>query len=64
MGGDKAYDMADFVAECRNLKVTPPVAQNLELTRWERDSMRARHSMQGTPSVRERGSAWKSVSDG
>ncbi|MGC2709528.1 MAG: transposase, partial [Candidatus Sulfotelmatobacter sp.] len=29
-GGDKAYDTSDFVAECRNLKVTPPVAQNLE----------------------------------
>ena len=28
-GGDKAYDTADFVAECRNLKVTPHVAQNL-----------------------------------
>jgi len=28
--GDKAYDTADFVAECRNLKVTPHVAQNLE----------------------------------
>jgi transposase len=27
--GDKAYDTADFVAECRNLKVTPHVAQNL-----------------------------------
>jgi len=23
VGGDKAYDTADFVAECRNLKVTP-----------------------------------------
>ena len=28
MGGDKAYDTAE--AECRNLKVTPHVAQNLE----------------------------------
>ena len=28
-GGDKAYDTADFVAECRNLEVTPHVAQNL-----------------------------------
>ena len=26
--GDKTYDTADFVAECRNLKVTPHVAQN------------------------------------
>jgi hypothetical protein len=30
VGGDKAYGTADFVAECRNLKVTPHVAQNLE----------------------------------
>ena len=30
VGGDKAYDTADFVAECRHLKVTPHVAQNLE----------------------------------
>ena len=30
VGGDKAYDTADFVAERRNLKVTPHVAQNLE----------------------------------
>ena len=30
VGGDKAYDTADFVAECRNLQVTPHVAQNLE----------------------------------
>jgi transposase len=29
VGGDKAYDTADFVAECRNLNVTPHVAQNL-----------------------------------
>src|SRR5207247_7782326 len=30
VGGDKAYDATDFVAECRNLRVTPNVAQNLE----------------------------------
>jgi transposase len=28
VGADKAYDTADFVAECRNLQVTPHVAQN------------------------------------
>lgn len=28
VGADKAYDTADFVAECRGLKVTPHVAQN------------------------------------
>src|SRR5207237_880495 len=30
VGGDKAYDATDFVAECRNLRVTPHVTQNLE----------------------------------
>jgi len=29
-GGDKGYDTLDFVAECRNLQVTPHVAQNHE----------------------------------
>jgi transposase len=29
-GADKGYDTADFVAECRNLQVTPHVAQNHE----------------------------------
>jgi transposase len=28
VGADKAYDTKDFLAECRNLKVTPHVAQN------------------------------------
>jgi transposase len=28
LGADKGYDTRDFVAECRNLKVTPQVAQN------------------------------------
>src|SRR5215472_16366273 len=29
VGGDKAFDTAEFVRECRNLQVTPHVAQNL-----------------------------------
>ena len=29
-GGDKGFDTCDFVAECRNLQVTPHVAQNHE----------------------------------
>src|SRR5262249_37963850 len=28
VGADKAYDTKDFVEECRNLNVTPHVAQN------------------------------------
>src|SRR5690242_14322068 len=30
VGGDKGFDTQGFVAECRNLRVTPHVAQNLE----------------------------------
>jgi transposase len=30
VGADKAYDTRDFVAECRNMKVTPHVAQNVK----------------------------------
>lgn len=29
-GGDKGFDNAEFVRECRNMWVTPHVAQNLE----------------------------------
>src|SRR5262249_45049734 len=29
VGGDKGFDTAEFVRECRNLGVTPHVAQNL-----------------------------------
>jgi transposase len=29
VGGDKGFDTAEFVRECRNLRVTPHVAQNL-----------------------------------
>jgi len=29
VGGDKGYDTKDYVAECRNLNVTPHVAQNM-----------------------------------
>ena len=28
VGGDKGFDTQGFVAECRNMKVTPHVAQN------------------------------------
>jgi transposase len=30
VGADKAYDTKDFVAECRNMNVTPHVAQNIK----------------------------------
>ena len=50
VGGDKAYDTADFVAECRNLKVTPHVAQNLE--RPGGSAIDARHATPDMPSSR------------
>jgi hypothetical protein len=30
-GGDKGYDTADFIKECRHMAVTPHVAQNTGL---------------------------------
>jgi hypothetical protein len=63
VGGDKAYDTADFVAECRNLKVTPHVAQTWSDPVGAR-LMPARPSTPDMPSVRGRGNALKSASDG
>lgn len=63
VGGDRAYDTADFVAECRNLKVTPHVAQNLSDPVGVR-LMLAQRSTRDMPSVRGRGSVSKSASDG
>src|SRR5438445_6357607 len=40
VGGDKAYDTADFVTECRNLKVTPHVTENLERPGGRRNEAR------------------------
>ena len=28
VGGDKGFDTADFISECRHMRVTPHVAQN------------------------------------
>jgi len=36
VGADKAYDTKDFVAECRNLKLTPHVSQNLKRSGGQR----------------------------
>jgi hypothetical protein len=63
VGGDKAYDTADFLAECRNLKVTPHVAQNLERPGGSAIDARTRSTLD-MPSVRRRGSVSKSASDG
>jgi len=37
VAGDKGYDTKDFVAECRNMNVTPHVAQNDKRSGGERD---------------------------
>ena len=45
VAGDKGFDTADFVRECRNLWVTPQVAQNLGRRGGSAiDSRTARHA--------------------
>jgi len=60
VGGDKGYDTADFVAECRNLKVTPHVAKT-----WSgpvgAPLMLVRRSTPDMPSVRGKGNAFEEV---
>jgi transposase len=63
VGGDKAYDAADFVAECLNLKVTPHVDQNLERPGGSAIDARATQHV-GYAIVRERESTLKSASAG
>ena len=43
LGGDKAYDSADFVAEMRRLGVTPHVSQNTSGRRSAIDRRTTRH---------------------
>ncbi len=43
VGGDKGFDTAEFVAECRHMNVTPHVAQNDEAT-WRQRHRRANHA--------------------
>jgi hypothetical protein len=40
VGADKGYDTRGFVAECRNLQVTPHVAQNTA-RKWRQRNRRA-----------------------
>jgi len=44
LGGDKGYDTADFVAECRAMNVTPHVAQNTTNRQSAIDGRTTRHS--------------------
>ena len=46
VGGDKGFDTAEFVRECRNLHVTPHVAQNLGPKRRQRHR-RSHHATGG-----------------
>jgi transposase len=43
LGGDKAYDVEDFVNELRSMKVTPHVAQNTSKRRSAIDGRTTRH---------------------
>ena len=43
LGADKAYDVAEFVADLRELKVTPHVAQNTTNRRSAIDGRTTRH---------------------
>jgi len=63
VGGDKAYDTADFVAECRILKVTPHVAQNLERPGGSAIDARTTQHV-GYAISQRKGNALKSASDG
>ena len=47
MAADKAYDTADFVADCRKLGVTPHVAQNTTRRRSAIDGRTTRHTGHG-----------------
>src|SRR6476660_2223700 len=61
VGGDKGYDTKDFVAECRNLKVSPHVAQNTKRSGGSAiDERRTRHA--GYGSAKRSGSGSKRVS--
>ncbi len=43
LGGDKTYDSAEFVANCRAASVTPHVAQNTSIRRRTIDGRTTRH---------------------
>jgi hypothetical protein len=63
VGGDKGFDTAEFVAECRHMRVTPHVAQNHKRSGGSAiDEVRL--GMRVTGSANGSGSASKNVSDG
>ena len=54
LGGDKGFDTFEFVEECRHLRVTPHLAQNLT-RRGAAPLMAAPRASRATPSARRRG---------
>jgi len=55
VGGDKNYDTKDFVAEARNLKATPHVAQNIHARRRSAiDGRTTRHAGYGISQVKRK----------
>jgi hypothetical protein len=62
-GGDKGYDTADFVAECRHLGSRPTWRKTISAEAGA-PSMRGPHDTLVMPSANERGSASKNVSGG
>jgi len=63
VGGDKGFDTAEFVDECRHMKVTPHVAQNTSRPGGSAiDARTTRHA--GYSPVRRRENASKSASAG
>ena len=63
VGGDKRFDTADFVSECRHMQVTPHVAQN-DTRRGAAPSTSGRPGTKATASAKESGSGSRNVSDG
>ena len=63
VGGDKGFDTFGFVEECRNLRVTPHVAQNLGRC-GAAQLMAAPRGTLVTPSARRRGNGSKNASAG
>jgi hypothetical protein len=61
VGGDRGFDTAEFVEQCRHMNVTPHVAQN-DGRRGGAPSMRAPHGMPVTTSVRRRERGLRSAS--
>lgn len=55
MGGDKAYDTQDFVAEVRNANVTPHVAQNNRSRRSAIDGRTTRHAGYAVSQTKRKG---------